>query len=174
MKTTKTALSIVFNRPRYWVIAFGVAVLFMVLVTGLAYFSALTFAVRYSGWWSVPRSLVQILWLNTTPASFVLLVATAGLIGINISLMVFHVAKRLAGTGFTSVAGMLLAILGVGCASCGSVVLSTVLGFSAATSLMSVLPLRGTELGLLANVILLSSIIITSKKITNPVMCSVK
>ena len=41
---------------------------------------------------------------------------------------------------------MLMSFVGVGCSSCGSVVLSSTLGFATTTKLLSILPLRGGNL----------------------------
>jgi hypothetical protein len=172
MQNTRAALALVFQRPKYVVIALGAAVVFSIFVGSITNFSALAFTLRYSGWWSVPGSLVQIVWMNSTPWSLLLLFITALLVGINIAFIAFHVKRRLRATGFTSIAGIVLAVLGVGCASCGSVVLSSLIGLTAATSLLSVLPLRGTEFSLIAIGILLVSIVRTSKKIIAPLTCA--
>lgn len=174
MKSVKTALLLVFRSTKYLVIALGVATLFIVLVTSIAFSSALAFSFRYGSLSSLPRTLIEIIWLNNTALSLTLFILTAALVGINIALMVFHIAKRLATAGLTSTGGIALAILGVGCASCGSVVLSSLLGATSATSVLSILPLRGTEFSLLAIVVLGISIVITSRRIIGPVSCSIR
>lgn len=67
------------------------------------------------------------------------------------SLLIYYFQKRfrLEKTAGMSTVGMLSGLLGVGCASCGSVIISSLIGFGATASVIGVLPLRGQEFGLL-------------------------
>lgn len=176
MNSAKTALKLIFRTPRYSLTVFGAAALFIFLVTFVVYSSAVMFTLRYSKPFAVPGNLLQVIWLNNSTGSLAILLVTALLVGINVALMTFLIKQRMATlpTKVTGLLGTFLGLIGVGCASCGSVALSAVLGFSATASLTSVLPWRGTELRFLAIGMLLISIVLTSKKITTPVTCSVK
>jgi len=70
--------------------------------------------------------------------------------------------------------GIISGLLGVGCASCGSVVLSTLIGVSLTTGIVDFLPLNGLEFGILGMIIVILSIYLLSKKILNPLICKVK
>jgi len=102
-------------------------------------------------------------------------VLIALLFAINISLLVFYLKKKISlekSIG-TSILGIVLGIIGVGCASCGSVILTSVLGLSAASSFISVLPLKGVEFGLLSVGLLIYSIYILLRQIKDPLVCRV-
>ena len=73
-----------------------------------------------------------------------------------------------------SFVGIASSLLGVGCASCGSVVLTSFIGLSSATTVLGVLPFRGQEFGLLGIIILLIAIGFTLKKINQPFICKVR
>jgi hypothetical protein len=73
-----------------------------------------------------------------------------------------------------SLLGVATSLLGVGCASCGSVVLTSLIGLSSASTVLGILPFRGQEFGFLGIAILLMAIIYTMKKINQPFLCKVE
>ena len=110
---------------------------------------------------------------NFTTISRLLAVAIALLFGINFSLTVYYLKLKLelARTVTTSLSGLLLGTIGAGCASCGSVILASLLGTTASVSLVSALPLAGNEFGVLSIIILGLSIILLLRKIKEPLFC---
>ena len=90
----------------------------------------------------------------------VLLLVTAGLIGVNTAILVYHLREHAlsAAQGMTSVAGVVLGTLGAGCAACGSAVLAGVLSLFGATASLAFLPLDGLEFALIALLALLLSV----------------
>lgn len=105
--------------------------------------------------------------------TFVLIISI--LSGLNFSMLVFYLKKRISlqkniGTGFL---GMIAGILGIGCASCGSIILSSIFGLTAATNFLRVLPFNGLEFGIVGILLLLLSIYFLSTKIQNPLICKV-
>ena len=95
---------------------------------------------------------------TVTIASYISLIAISLLIGIVVALLVFKIkvarASRTRG-GISSGLGIFLGVIAPGCAACG-VGLAALFGISAAG--LSLLPLKGLELSLLAIVLLLISI----------------
>lgn len=123
----------------------------------------------------MPQSFIEILWINNTAWSLTFLFSTEILIGINVALTLFQKARMVAMRGgLTSGIGMVLGLLEAGCASCGSVLLSSVLGIGVATSLLTLLPAQGKEFGVIAFIISSISVYITCRKIANPPVCSLK
>lgn len=175
MRSAKIALKLVFRTPRYFLIALGVAALFMLLVTTVVYSSAVIFTLRYSKLIAVPGNLSQIIWLNNSAGSLAVLFSTAVTVGVNAALIVFLIKRRMAPfpAELTSGVGMFLGLIGVGCASCGSVVLSSVLGIGATTSLLTLLPWQGKELGVVALFISGLSAYLACRNIANPPICAV-
>lgn len=71
------------------------------------------------------------------------------------------------------IAGILSGILGIGCASCGSVLLSSIIGVSATTGFLGILPFGGYEFGIVAIILLLISIVVIGRKLQQPDTCKV-
>jgi len=92
-----------------------------------------------------------------------------------VSLLAFYFKQtaRIQQTMGVSTLGIATSMLGVGCASCGSVVLTSLIGFGSATAVLGFLPFRGQEFGLLGIAILLFAIHVTIKKINDPLVCGV-
>lgn len=110
---------------------------------------------------------------NFRPFGRITLVTVSLLFGFNMSLFIFYLRQRIrlqkeAGISF---GGVLAGMLGIGCASCGSFVFTSILGVSASTAFLGLLPLRGQEFGILSIIILSISIILTAKKIQEPLVC---
>jgi len=70
-----------------------------------------------------------------------------------------------------STLGIVGSLLGVGCASCGSVLLVSLFGFSTAAGFLAALPLGGMEFGLGSIAILTLSIAFMLKKLRSPLVC---
>lgn len=97
-------------------------------------------------------------------------IAISLLFGANLALMVFYIRKRKAlsrQSNLSSFGGISSGVLGIGCAACGSFILS-VLGITGAVAL---LPLRGAEFGILSVVLLGASIFSLSQKLASPPVC---
>jgi len=109
-------------------------------------------------------------------ASLVLTIIIIIMTGINISLLFYYVKKsaRLRRSTGMSLLGVIVGILGVGCSSCGSVLLTSVIGLSATSSILGILPFKGLEINILAIVLLGVSIVMIAKKISNPLLCKIK
>ena len=121
-------------------------------------------------------SLLGSLQTNFTPLSQVVTATSAVLTGLQASLLVFYIRQTAAvqqsmGVSFVGVA---TSMLGVGCVSCGSVVLTSLIGFGSATAVLGFLPFRGVEFGVLGIGILLAAMSLTLKKINQPFVCEVR
>jgi len=87
------------------------------------------------------------------------LLVVVALIGSNLALVVYHLREHdlSASGGGGSLAGVVLGLIGAGCAACGSAILLGVLSLFGASGLLLVLPFDGLELSALAVVALLLS-----------------
>ncbi len=90
----------------------------------------------------------------------ILLLVVAGLTGVDIAMVTYHVREHGLGVEQSggSAVGVVLGVLGAGCAACGSAILVGVLSLVGATGLLTVLPLEGQEFLLLAPVVLVLSL----------------
>jgi hypothetical protein len=110
--------------------------------------------------------------LNSTNFSRSMAIINSFLSGINLAMFVYYMSRRIklyksAGLGFM---GMLVSFLGIGCASCGSVIITSIFGFGA-TAFLGALPLHGLEISIFGSIFLLVSIHLLANKIANPLFC---
>lgn len=116
---------------------------------------------------------------NFTLTSAIYTTAIALMFGINISLLVYYIKRMrrgisgLGNTGALGISGFVSGLLGIGCAACGTFILTTVLGLVGAGGLLTFLPLGGEEFGFLGVGLLVYSIYILTKKIKAPLVCPV-
>lgn len=68
---------------------------------------------------------------------------------------------------------MVSGFVGIGCASCGSVILASVLSLVGAGGVVFLLPLHGVEFNLLAIALLSYSAWRLAKKLRDPLVCDV-
>ena len=71
-------------------------------------------------------------------------------------------------------AGLASGLFGVGCAACGTFVLGPVASFVGVSGLVAVLPFGGEEFGVLGIAMLGLSVVLTARKIGDPVTCSIE
>jgi len=89
-----------------------------------------------------------------------LLFVLAALIGVDVAMVVYHLREHglSAREGSTSAVGLVLGTLGAGCAACGTAILAGLLSLFGATGLVTLLPLEGGELSVVAIVVVVLSI----------------
>jgi len=94
------------------------------------------------------------------PLTSTVLVVLAALIGVDVAMVVYHLREHglSAREGSTSVVGVVLGTLGAGCAACGTAVLAGLLSLFGAAGVVTLLPLDGLELPLLASFVVVLSI----------------
>lgn len=99
-------------------------------------------------------SLYASITTNFTMLSAGYLLLISFLFGVNVALLTFYIRRRQEMTNskhihIASIGGFVSAFLGIGCAACGSVVLTAVFSLFGAGSLIALLPLHGVNLPLL-------------------------
>jgi hypothetical protein len=105
-----------------------------------------------------------------------LILATLGsfLGGINISLAYTYIRMRgevLLHSGLYNGLGLVLAFLGIGCAACGTALLSVILGFFGFSAMLSVLPYQGEEIGYIGLIFLCIATYTLSNRVSRPNVC---
>lgn len=110
---------------------------------------------------------------TTVSASYTIIIAL--LFGINIALFVHYVRARKspdANRGAVAgIGGAISGMFGIGCAACGTFILSWVLGLVGAAGLISFLPLGGEEFGILGVLLLTLSVYMIAKKVSEAPTC---
>ena len=168
----------VVGKPSYFICAIVVAFLLLYLLT-LSLNLDLVAAV-----WSSDASLwgklkfmptfFTSVWHDFTTFSMTYTIVLALLFGINVSVIVYYIkhfrSRVTNSTGETarSGLGMLVGLIGVGCASCGALLLTPIIGTAAVGAIATTLPLAGAEFALVGIAILLWSIYTVGKKMHNP------
>jgi hypothetical protein len=122
-------------------------------------------------------NLLGSLTTNFTLVSASYLILVSFIMGLNIALLVLYIKRRQLGpdnkmkTGWAGIGGTVSAILGIGCASCGSIIITSVLGIAGGGALVALLPFQGYEFGVIGLVLLTYSIYYLTKKINDPLVC---
>lgn len=124
----------------------------------------------------LPLSLLGSIATNFTTLSALSTVLIAILFGMNVAMLVYLVRSRAAllhkSGAATGTLGLLSGIFGIGCAACGSLIVTSVLSLLGAGGALAYLPLRGAEFGLIGVALLLWSTYALSKRIGDPLICS--
>jgi hypothetical protein len=183
LKSLKAAWSEVFSRTSYILGAAAVAFLVFAFTVFLPNLSLLNEVIFNSG---APISAkVKVAWsllggirtnFSTLSATYTILVAL--LVGVNAAMIVYLLKKQsgllnrreaMAGVG-----GIASGALGIGCAACGSFLLSAILSSFGAAGALALLPLKGGEFGILSVVLLGATLGIVSNSIAKPLTCNIK
>ncbi len=174
------ALRKVFRKPTYALLALTTSVVVFVFATWLPNIRLITSVLgssdaSFSQKIGIPISLLGSITTNFTTLSASYTIAIAILFGVFLALVVYLMKRKISEvlqtgtvTGFAGIAG---GVLGIGCAACGSLLLTSGLTLIGASSILAFLPLAGGEFGILGVILLSVSIYLTSKHIQNPAVC---
>ncbi len=114
---------------------------------------------------------------NVTTLSAVLIILLSLIFGINIAFLLYSVRHKSAATSMyatSSVAGgVLSAVFGTGCASCGVYLLGSAFTSLGASAVLALLPLGGQEFLLLSIALLAISVVWSAKSIQAANVCAV-
>mgnify|MGYP000431893244 CR=1 FL=1 len=176
------ALQKVFRKPLYVFIALITSAVMFVFATWLPNFRLIASVIgssdaSFSQKLGIPISLFGSISTNFTTLSALYTIAIAILFGVSLAMVVYFMRRKISevrqsGTvaGFVGVAS---GVLGIGCAACGSLILTSGLALFGASGVLAFLPLAGGEFGILGVILLLVSIYFTAKQIENPAVCKI-
>lgn len=177
-----SSLKKVFSKPRYITIAVLVTVIVFVFVVWFPNLRLIKEIIFNSGVSSISKisflfSLFGSIKTNFSVISSIIAIIIAIMFGLNISLITYYiktrqVIKSKSGTHL-SIGGLISGILGIGCASCGTFLLTPILSLFGASGFLTFLPFGGEEFGLIGIGLLLYSSYVTLKKIPEPLVCEV-
>lgn len=159
---------------RYAVVAVGVVVVMLIILAWLPNWRLAMQSIG-EGNWRLVWGLTQSLTTNYDSQDLLMLGLSAGLGGVQVALLTYYLNQkaqlgREAGMG---VVGIMGSIVGVGCASCGSIFLTSVVGLSATSALFTYLPLNGLEFGIGGLALLVSTVYVMAKKLAEGEVCAV-
>jgi hypothetical protein len=125
----------------------------------------------------IPIGLLGSISTNFSTLSAVYTILISLLFGINVVMTVYYMKRRVRGVETGGIVagffGTMSGIFGLGCAACGSLILTSVISLAGASSILALLPLRGGEFGIIGIILLSVSIYIAAKKIQNPAVCKI-
>lgn len=173
----------VFNNPRYFLVSV-LAALGLFCALSLLPHTALLRSVVLSGdvsafeKFNLVVNLLSLAGVNNSVVGKVVVVLTAVLFGVQAAFLLFYIRRRRTSGGASiaqaaSLSGLVAAVFGIGCAACGSVVLTAFLSLIGGTALLTLLPLHGLEFGLLGLGLLIFAVLYLAKKINDPLVCTV-
>ena len=178
-------LAQVFSKGWYVLLAATIALAIFVLTTWLGNLG-LVWQIATSQWLppfdkaKILLALIGSISTNFTIFSGSCAIAIAVLFGMNIAVItyVFREHRRQGSQSgqivtATSLGGLVSGLLGIGCAACGTFVLSPALAFLGAGTFVTALPFGGEEFGALGVGLLGLSLILSAKRIGQPIICQV-
>jgi len=182
IETILKALKMVFRNIRYIITAiiFAFLVYLLSIITNKSGFINFTIKSDVFNFFTklklITSSLFSIETNFTSFLSFWVIILVAGIAGINIAMLVYLLRRQAKATkeAGASFFGIIAGMVGIGCAACGSVILTSLFGLGFTASLISFLPLDGAEFMILAMLALLFSVYFVSRKIVNPMVCKPK
>lgn len=176
------ALLKVFRKPAYVFLALVVSASIFVLavwfpnirlVAGIVSSPDIPFMSKIE----LPFSLLGSIATNFTLFSAAYTVIIAVLFGMYVAMSVYFLKRRVKEIGQSGVVtgffGIGSGILGVGCAACGSFLLTSVLSFVGASGALAFFPFGGKEFGILGVTLLTIALYATAKQIENPLVCKI-
>ena len=176
------ALRKVFRKPAFVILALGASMTVFAFAVWLPNISLIVKimghpGISFSQKLNLPISLLGSIATNFTLLSALYTIAIAILFGINLAMIVYFLKRRVAdvqergiATGFF---GITSGVIGMGCAACGSLLLTGILSLFGATWILSFLPLAGGEFGILGVILLAVSVYLTAQRIQNPAVCKI-
>lgn len=179
MKHLVTSLTLILRRKdsRFVIILSTIVFLLLLLIAengsaayGFFSFESMSFAQRLT---FASSTLFDI--GNTFTSGALILAVLGSLIGgINLSLAYTYMRLRgevILHSGLYSGIGLLFAFFGVGCAACGTALLSVILGFFGFSAMLDVLPYQGQEIGYIGIIILCIATYTLAHKVSVPNVC---
>lgn len=174
------ALQKVFRKPAYVILAlvvsasaFAIAVWLpnLRLVAGIVSSPDVPLSSKFE----LPFSLLGSIATNFTLLSASYTIAIAVLFGVYVAMAIYFLKRRIKEVGQGGIAtgffGITSGVLGVGCAACGSFLLTGLLSLIGAGGALALLPLQGSELGIIGVILLATAVYAMAKQITDPAVC---
>lgn len=182
-KTIQEAMQEVFRNPSYVALAGLLTVaafLFSVWLPNLGLIGEVlrTSSATFGAKIKFIISLIGGITTNFSVLSAGYIVLVSGLFGANVAMIIYYVRQKRALVGKQELAvgagGIASGILGIGCAACGSFLLSGTLSLAGASGALALLPLKGGEFRILSATLLSASLYLMSRKITEPLVCNLQ
>lgn len=179
MKHLVTSLSLIVKRKDSRLVIIIATFLFIIVLlavkNGQAAYDILSFdALPFDKRLALASSTLFDFKNNFSSGSLILVTLGSFLGGINLSLAYTYLRLRgevLLHSGLYSGIGLIFAFFGVGCAACGTALLSVILGFFGFSTMLNVLPYQGQEIGYIGLIFLCIATYTLAHKVAVPNVC---
>jgi len=181
MKHTLSVLQEVFTQPKYFLLTLGLSWLFLTSIVVFLHARLIWQVISSPAVTLLDKelflfTLYGVFGTNFSVFSVTVTFLTVLLLSMNISLLIHYLRRqrRLIGSKRGHAAGatgLIAGIFGIGCAACGSIIMSAIFASVGAGGLLLLLPFHGAEIGLLGIGLLLFSIYQLTKQVTAPMVC---
>ena len=169
----------IFKRPKYLillVLSSVVAYLLLVVVSNINLFQNTLFRGDFT--LDVKAAVFTTAIANSLLVSGSTTILLAVLLGFNIAAITFYfrnkISKFRAHSSATSIVGIIAGIFGLGCAACGSFIITSLIPFFGLGTLFTILPFHGVEFGFIGILLLCISLFLTLREIQNPAVCNIE
>lgn len=169
------SLQHVFRTRRAWVLAatsFVIIALIIILVPNIAFVRDILATDILVGGQKLKTLVIFVasFGVNATGVSVFVTLVLGFLFSLYIVSSVY-LWRRRRRAGALGVVGAISGMFGVGCAACGSLLLSTVIASAGAAAFLAGLPLGGQEFAIIGIVLLCWALYINLKKVGEPMVC---
>ena len=167
------ALRKVFQKPAYALLALAASAVVFAFAVWFPNISLIVLVMAHPGIplsqkLDLPISLLGSIATNFTSLSASYTIAIAVLFGINLAMIVYFLRRRIAAVKQAGIAtgffGITSGVLGVGCAACGSLLLTSALSLFGASGVLGFFPLSGGGGGVFCVFLLSAFLFFLSKK----------
>lgn len=170
----------VFSNPAYTIFAITIAILFFSFAVWfpnwrLIFTVISSPSVSFTEAISIIFGLFLSIGTNFTIVSASYTIIIAILFGVNIALLAYYISIKKGSFhgkgGVFGIGGLVSGIFGIGCAACGTFILTSVLALVGAGGIVTFLPLGGEEFGILGVALIGYATYWTARKIAEPLVC---
>lgn len=180
LRNLRAALGQVFAHPSYIALAGALAIVAFLLAVWLPNLGLLRDVFFESGAplaakLGIALSLLGGIGTNFSPLTAGSTIAIAVLFGISAAMIVYLLKQRRVAAAGQNIAigsgAVASAVVGIGCAACGSLILGGTVPFLGAAGALALLPLDGAEFSFLSIALLFVSLLLISRNIAEPAAC---
>jgi hypothetical protein len=179
----RNALQLVFVRPLYCLLFLAVSFVVLSIAILLPHIGLIKTLWQYESVTVIEIGLLVLNLYGSLGTNFTVLSATytvliAVLFGLQITLLTHYIRSvrskvtNLANVGASGIGGLVSGFFGIGCAACGTFLLSSILVLFGAGGVLAWLPFGGEEFGLLGVGLLVYANHLLVKKINAPLVCA--
>lgn len=174
------ALQKVFRKPAYILLALTTSAVIFAFAVWFPNIPLIVEVMGHSGIpltqkFDLPISLLGSIITNFTPLSASYTIVIAVLFGTNLAMIIYFLRRKIIEVKHTGIAtgffGLTSGVVGMGCAACGSFLLTSTFSLFGASGILAFLPLSGGEFGILGVILLAVSLHAIAKQIQNPAVC---